>query len=96
MFLMNVFGMNCLKFWNQIEPLLEHVEHIYFAGGEPLIMDEHYQVLDYFVKHQKFDVEISYNTNFSVMKFKGRDIMRIWDQFKNVRVGASLDASGRP
>ena len=39
------------------------VEKIYFAGGEPLIMPEHWQILDMLVENNRFDVKISYNTN---------------------------------
>jgi radical SAM protein with 4Fe4S-binding SPASM domain len=81
--------------WRQVEPLLEHVEEIYFAGGEPLVMEEHYRILDALAARRKFDVRLLYNTNFSIMTFKGRDVMRLWDQFRTVRVGASLDAMGR-
>ena len=81
--------------WRQVEPLLEHVEEVYFAGGEPLVMEEHYRILEALVARRKFDVRLIYNTNFSVTTFKGRDVMRLWDRFRTVRIGASLDAMGR-
>ena len=32
--------------WEQMQEHIPHLERIYFAGGEPLIMEEHYQILD--------------------------------------------------
>jgi sulfatase maturation enzyme AslB (radical SAM superfamily) len=73
---------------------LEHVEQIYFAGGEPLLMEEHYRILDELVKRQLFHVRLIYNTNFTHTDLKGRSVFEYWKQFDSVAVGASLDASG--
>ncbi len=72
---------------------LSHVEEIYFAGGEPLIMEEHYQILDALLAAGRTDVKIWYNTNFSTLKWKHKDVVELWKQFKDVRVQASLDGS---
>ena len=32
---------------NELKELLKDVDHIYFAGGEPLIMKKHYEILDF-------------------------------------------------
>jgi radical SAM protein with 4Fe4S-binding SPASM domain len=72
---------------------LDDVEEIYFAGGEPLIMDEHYQVLEELEKRQLFDIQLRYNTNFSNLNFKDKSILEIWKKFKNVHVSASIDAA---
>jgi len=80
--------------WDQIKPHLDNVERVYFAGGEPLIMDEHYWILDELEEKQKFDTEIFYNTNFTVIDFKNKNLFDYWSKFTNVIVGASLDASG--
>jgi sulfatase maturation enzyme AslB (radical SAM superfamily) len=82
------------KFWNELEPLLLGVEHAYFAGGEPLITDEQYKILDYWVKHSHFDVEMNYTTNFALLQHKQARILDYWKKFKNVSVSASLDDSG--
>jgi sulfatase maturation enzyme AslB (radical SAM superfamily) len=72
---------------------IPHLEQIYFAGGEPLIMKEHWMILDELVKRKMFHVRLIYNTNFSEMKFKGRDVFEMWKLFDCVSVGASLDGS---
>jgi len=83
---------------DMLEQLIEHlpyVEHIYFAGGEPLIMPEHYQLVQTLVERELFHVELSYNTNFSKLEYgKGNDILEDWKRFDSVSIGASLDAMG--
>ena len=39
------------SFIDEIIEILPSVDHIYFAGGEPLIMDEHYRILEEIQKH---------------------------------------------
>ncbi|HUH75698.1 MAG TPA: twitch domain-containing radical SAM protein [Chitinophagales bacterium] len=73
---------------------LDGIEKIHFAGGEPLVMDEHYQVLEYLIENKRFDVEISYNSNFSTLKYKNWKVIDLWSQFSKVQVWASLDGMG--
>ena len=56
-------------------------------------MKEHWKVLDELVKREMFHVRLIYNTNFSELKFKGRDVLEMWKLFDCVSVGASLDGS---
>ena len=82
--------------WRQLRPLLEEgVEEILFAGGEPLVMEEHYRILDFLIARGRTDVCLRYNTNFSTLRFQGRDVISLWSRFREVRVVASLDGSGR-
>jgi sulfatase maturation enzyme AslB (radical SAM superfamily) len=78
----------------QMLPHIPYLEQVYFAGGEPLIMKEHYFMLEKLIEHGKTDVRIQYNTNFSELAFKDKHVFEYWKHFKNVSVGASLDASG--
>jgi sulfatase maturation enzyme AslB (radical SAM superfamily) len=87
-------GKNKDDMWDQMQEHIPHLEQIYWAGGEPLIMEEHYKVLKELVDREMFHVRLIYNTNFSEMKFKGQDVMELWKLFDCVSVGASLDASG--
>jgi radical SAM protein with 4Fe4S-binding SPASM domain len=80
--------------WEQLEPHLEHVEQIYFAGGEPLIMEEHYRILNELLDRGNNKVRLIYNTNFSEMRYKKTNVLDLWNKFTNVCVGASLDAMG--
>ncbi len=82
--------------WRQLQPLLEDgPEEILFAGGEPLIMEEHYRILDFLISRKLWDVRLRYNTNLSNLRFQGRDVIDLWSRFHDVRVSASLDGSGR-
>ena len=78
----------------QMLPHIPYLEQVYFAGGEPLIMKEHYFMLEKLIEHNKTDIRIQYNTNFSELRFKDKHVFEYWKHFKNVSVGASLDASG--
>jgi sulfatase maturation enzyme AslB (radical SAM superfamily) len=78
----------------QMQVHIPYLEQVYFAGGEPLIMKEHYTLLEKLIEAGKTDVRIQYNTNFSELRFKDKHVFEYWKHFKNVSVGASLDASG--
>lgn len=79
--------------WDQLVEHIDHVEQIYFAGGEPLLMEEHYKILDELVRREKFDVQLIYNTNFTHTNLKDRSVFEYWKLFDSVSVGASLDGS---
>ena len=80
--------------WEQLVEHIDHVEQIYFAGGEPLLMDEHYRILDELVRRKKFDVRLIYNTNFTHTELKDRSVFEYWKLFDSVSIGASLDDCG--
>lgn len=93
---LNYAGRSESDMWSQLEPHLDYVEQIYFAGGEPLLMEEHYRILQELVARKRFDVRLIYNTNFTHTDLKGRSVFDYWRQFESVSVGASLDAWGAP
>jgi radical SAM protein with 4Fe4S-binding SPASM domain len=80
---------------DKLLPYIDNAQFIYFAGGEPLIMDEHYVILDHLIEKDKTDVEISYNTNLTNLNYKGVSITKIWNKFKNIQIGASIDGHGK-
>jgi organic radical activating enzyme len=81
--------------WEQLQTQIDNLEQVYFAGGEPLIMEEHYRLLNELLKRGKTDVRLIYNTNFSEMRYKKSNVLDLWKEFKSVSVGASLDAMGK-
>ena len=91
---LNIAGRTNTDMWEQLLPHIDYVEQIYFAGGEPLIMEEHYHILDELERRGRFDVRLIYNTNFTQVKFKDRYVFDYWRKFDKVAVGASLDAMG--
>jgi len=91
---LNYAGRTETDMWEQLIPHLDYVEQIYFAGGEPLMMKEHYNILDELERRGRFDVRLIYNTNFTHIKLKDRTVFDYWKRFTSVAVGASLDAMG--
>ena len=91
---LNYAGRTETDMWEQLILHLDHVEQIYFAGGEPLMMAEHYNILDELERRGRFDVRLIYNTNFTQTKLKDRVVFDYWRKFNSVAVGASLDAMG--
>lgn len=68
------------------------VEKIYFAGGEPLLMDEHWQILDMLDKAGRYDVILTYNTNLSILSYKGKNVLDYWKKWgRNVWLWPSID-----
>ena len=80
--------------WDQLLKQFDHVEQFYFAGGEPIIMEEHLRILKELDKRKMYHVRLIYNSNFSKSHFKGTDIFELWNKFDSVSIGASLDAEG--
>ena len=92
---LNYAGRTETDMWDQLLPHIDYVEQIYFAGGEPLLMEEHYRILDELVRRGRTDVRLIYNTNFTHTDLKGRSVFEYWKLFDSVAVGASLDGSGK-
>jgi organic radical activating enzyme len=91
---LNYAGRTETDIWEQLIPHLDYVEQIYFAGGEPLMMAEHYNILDELEKRKRWDVRLIYNTNFTHTRLKDRTVFDYWKRFQSVSVGASLDDMG--
>lgn len=72
---------------------IHSVKEIYFAGGEPLVTEEHYQVLELLKQHNRTDVKLRYNTNVSTLTYKQTDLLNDhWVNFNRVEISVSLDA----
>lgn len=87
-------GVNNDELYKQFEPHFDTIEEFYFAGGEPLLTDKHYDILEYLIEHGRTDVKLRYNTNMSVLKYKNKNVLDMWKKFSNVYIGASLDSWG--
>lgn len=82
------------RFIAQMAPALLQAEEFYFAGGEPLVTEEHYKLLEWLIKNKATKARLRYNTNFSKLQFKQYDSLALWKHFPEVEVLASLDAAG--
>ena len=80
------------RFWNDLMDQIPHMYQLYFAGGESLIIDEHYELLEECIKrgHAK-NMELRYNSN--AVEWRD-DLFDLWAQFKRVRFHYSIDAYG--
>ena len=80
------------QFWTQIDSVLSDIRYIEFTGGEPFMIEQHFDMLqgivDRGIAHQ---VEIHYNTNGTQWPERGPDI---WRHFKTVEVAFSIDDVG--
>jgi MoaA/NifB/PqqE/SkfB family radical SAM enzyme len=79
-------------FWDQIDQALNDIRYIEFTGGEPFMIDEHFDMLQGIVDRGiAGQVEIHYNTNGTQWPERGPDI---WKHFKTVEVAFSIDDVG--
>lgn len=78
----------------QIFSLLPTIERIHFAGGEPLMSEEHFLILERLLELGRRDVQLTYNTNFSKLKFRHWDAAAMWREFPRIYMQASLDGEG--
>ena len=71
------------------------IEEIYWVGGEPLMWERHWTIMQQLVDSgQSKDVTVRYNTNLSRVTYKKYDLYKMLDNFKNVNICASIDAIG--
>jgi MoaA/NifB/PqqE/SkfB family radical SAM enzyme len=87
-------GNNNDLLYEQIKPYISEVKEIYFAGGEPLLMDKHYNILKHLIDIDNTDIKIRYNTNLSSLTFKNTSVIDLWKKFSNVHLNVSLDSWG--
>ena len=80
--------------YDQLSPHFKDMEEIYFAGGEPLLTDKHFEMLDFLISNGLTKTELRYNTNLSVLSYKNKSIIDYWKHFENISVYASLDSWG--
>ena len=83
---------NSESFWEQIEKNISHIEHVYMAGGEPMMIERHYEFLQKCIDGDNAkNIIIEYNTNMTNLPDR---VLNMWTHFKQVRVGASIDGMG--
>lgn len=88
-------GKHHMDVWEQMQTHMPYLSKIYFAGGEPLLQEEHIRILKKLIELGNTNVELVYNTNLTTLKFKRENILELWKHFKHVCVMASLDDYGK-
>lgn len=76
---------------NEWPDLWETVHTLQFTGGEPIINQEHYDLLAAIPDKIKSRISLRYATNISHIKFKQYDLIKIWSEFRRVNLKVSMD-----
>jgi radical SAM protein with 4Fe4S-binding SPASM domain len=76
---------------DQIKSMLPQIEKIYFAGGEPTMIDDCYEILMDLDRLNRNDVHLVFNTNLTRLGLKHWDLLDLWQKFSKVTILASLD-----
>ncbi len=80
------------KFWTSLSKHENGLKHIYMAGGEPLLIKEHYKFLERCIESgMSSRILLEYNTNLTLLP---DNLLSLWKQFREVRIGASIDGYG--
>ena len=80
------------KFWTEIDKLMEQIRYLEFTGGEPFMIQEHFDLLQRMVDRGiASNVEIHYNTNGTQFP---KHAESIWKHFKLVEIAFSIDDVG--
>jgi len=82
------------KFIDDLFTFDTELAEVYFAGGEPLMMEEHYSFLDSLLDKNQTSLHLRYNTNLSVLTLKGKSALHYWKHFKKITLAVSIDAIG--
>lgn len=91
----HIAGKKDQDIFQQMMQHIDSVESIYFAGGEPLMIEEFYVILEKLLERGRRDVKLIYNTNLTLTGLKSKNIFDLWREFSSVSVGASLDGEYR-
>ncbi len=76
-------------FWDQIDGMLDQIRYIEFTGGEPFMIQEHFDMLQGMVDRGiAGQVEIHYNTNGTHFPLHA---IEIWQHFRTVEIAFSID-----
>jgi len=80
------------QFWNEIATISDQIQYIEFTGGEPFMIQEHFDLLQGLVdRGLAGNIEIHYNTNGTQWPEAAE---AIWQHFKIVEIAFSIDDVG--
>ena len=75
-------------FWDNLRELLPNIKYFEFTGGEPFMIQEHFDLLQYAVDQgYAKNIDIHYNTNGT----QWPDAHELWKHFKRVDIAFSID-----
>jgi len=77
------------------EEVIKHspyLKEIYFAGGEPMLDNDHFKIIEHLVKTgEAKNVELKYSTNCTTIRDKWFDLAK---HFKTIKMQLSIDSIG--
>ena len=77
------------QFWNEIAEISDQIQYIEFTGGEPFMIQEHFDMLQGLVdRGLAGNIEIHYNTNGTQWPESAE---AIWQHFRIVEIAFSID-----
>ena len=84
---------NADTFWENLRSLLPNIKYFEFTGGEPWLIKEHFELLQYAVDNgYSKNIDIHYNTNATV---DPDSFFSIWSNFNRVDIAFSIDNVGK-
>jgi MoaA/NifB/PqqE/SkfB family radical SAM enzyme len=79
------------QFLDNLKTLLPNIKYFEFTGGEPFLIEQHFELLRYAVETGDSEhIEIHYNTNGTVFP----ESAELWANFKHVEIAFSIDNVG--
>lgn len=79
-------------YWEQMDANISEIRKLYIVGGEPLMIDRHYEFLQKCVDEGVANkITVEYNSNLTNIPQRAWDV---WKHFKRIQIGASVDGVG--
>jgi MoaA/NifB/PqqE/SkfB family radical SAM enzyme len=80
------------SFLDSVKNQAPHIKELYFAGGEPLLIPEHYAILQFMIDEgYAKDCILRYNSNATDISQR---LLDMWEYFKEVKFNFSIDSVG--
>jgi MoaA/NifB/PqqE/SkfB family radical SAM enzyme len=80
------------NFWDNLKQLLPNIKYLEFTGGEPFLIQEHFDLLKFAVDQgYSKNIDIHYNTNGTI----DPDESWVWQHFGRVDIAFSIDNIGK-
>ena len=79
-------------FWQQLEDKIPFMKQIYLVGGEPMLIEPHYEFLGKIIASGRAgEITLEYDTNMTAVHYKALDL---WKHFKAITLRISLEDYG--
>lgn len=81
------------SFFKELSTFAPEFNTVHLVGGEPLLIEEHFNALEGFVASgQSNKITLDYNSNITLIPDRA---IELWCNFKEVRIGYSIDGIGQ-